>query len=1218
MEDPFVLIWDKLNDASWALLDGLYDRGVPIVEFFDSYRLPPLLFPLAIILLVFLSLYMIDPALVGMPIPPPPPPEQICGDGICAGPEICSTCPADCGECMVPITRSAINTTSVDVIISLGSARQGIKTVSLLASDGSPLRKVAGTRDEFRFNDIPVAVGPVIAKAESGNGKSVSSPAIYLDADPTIITLDLTPDFFRSDLAFGTLSLAIVDNTTGDPLDAHVIVLDPVRTRVFSSEISGSADIELRAGNWYELIVEKQGFQPFFSDRFFVPGMQIIEKRVSMLPAGLEPEAASLSICMKYLGTPGEGGSVSIFSSSGVKVADIPLSSFSNDCHTLPADPGIEVFLSVESPPAGCSATEARTPVAINGPASVTLTLDCETSALLGVIVYGHDDVVLTGQATVTLWASGNRIPGSGPFSSLDSSGDQTELIAVPAGVPITIRATGVPLGYAATDSIITLLPGEERIVSLRLGIAEMLPLPIIADPLLQPTLVASGETITASALDILLDDSPLGQGDISLICETSWGLDIPATYDASASRHWSCSLTAPDDPGQHSVVLRASSTTTTDATELLDLEVLPLGSEPLTIVKISSPSSASLAVLEFEISLDGVPVTDLEGSVDLSLIGVLGPVFISRTSLSPSATPGLGGYFSADVSLPFAGEYKGRAEVSGDVDGQAHYGVLTFPLTITGVATIPSLSGALSRVVVAPGETLDAFASLTLGEEPLPSQTILLELGTETHSLFWVPASGDYRATLTAPLEEGTYPVDLFVAESPSVSHNTEFLYVVDSSLPGAPCPPVALCSDILEARGCKAEYDSGIIEIDELLTCIRNGMTPFGCDFDGLCDSAETCLCPDCNGQSSICPLGQSCRYPLGVCEFCDFNGLCEGGEDASNCPSDCRICDSPGDFNGNGGLDLDDLAELRFIVSRIQSDGKPYLGDFGCADVNSDGFITIEDVACMDGILDPDSGIDLLTDCPDCSKHGEYEICADSVDNNCDGQIDRETWMGVELDDQCDCSAETSCFVKQGFIFGSDFEQSCVSRDWLGEDPDMRQWTVLPDCSSSMRCETFLCGGGEFICTDALSGWAWTPLVHHGAVDINSYDSICLASLASKDYVCCQGILSGSGTNLGSYTISLSQPSPVSWLRLWGDGELGDATIRLDLYLDGDKISESDQKILQDSVGERCPEPDYCYVEFASLAATADEIRVKAASGRFNLKGVEYYIDSPWPPV
>ncbi len=137
--------------------------------------------------------------------------------------------------------------------------------------------------------------------------------------------------------------------------------------------------------------------------------------------------------------------------------------------------------------------------------------------------------------------------------------------------------------------------------------------------------------------------------------------------------------------------------------------------------------------------------------------------------------------------------------------------------------------------------------------------------------------------------------------------------------------------------------------------------------CDFDGICEVGE-----DCNGCPSDCVSGESSGAVCG-------NGVCEAGngEDCTNCALDCN-----GVQNGNpnnrfccgagGGTNPVDCSDARCTGGGVSCTNDPVSGGAFC---------------CGDGFCDAGEG---CGNCGlDCATGAE--VCDDGVDNDCNGDVD-----------------------------------------------------------------------------------------------------------------------------------------------------------------------------------------------------------------------------------
>ncbi len=192
----------------------------------------------------------------------------------------------------------------------------------------------------------------------------------------------------------------------------------------------------------------------------------------------------------------------------------------------------------------------------------------------------------------------------------------------------------------------------------------------------------------------------------------------------------------------------------------------------------------------------------------------------------------------------------------------------------------------------------------------------------------------------------------------------------------------------------------------------------TETACDdgIDNDCDGATDCDDLDCDGSSAC---------------LCDYDGVCETGEDCTNCPNDC-ISGSGGAVCGNGLCEAGDGEDCqtcpadcagittgrpsgRFCCgtsigcgdSRCTSGGyqcttTPQGTAYCCGDGVCEGSEDALNCAidcdsgssyCGDGTCDP--GEDLCSCSEDCGFPPSSEVpndtCADGLDNDCDGAAD-----------------------------------------------------------------------------------------------------------------------------------------------------------------------------------------------------------------------------------
>lgn len=200
--------------------------------------------------------------------------------------------------------------------------------------------------------------------------------------------------------------------------------------------------------------------------------------------------------------------------------------------------------------------------------------------------------------------------------------------------------------------------------------------------------------------------------------------------------------------------------------------------------------------------------------------------------------------------------------------------------------------------------------------------------------------------------------------------------------------------------------------------------------------------------------------------------------------------------GDFNGDNELTVNDTGNLVMILGYIQEYGKSPNGvSIECADVNDDGTITLADYMCLEGTID---GVyKNSSECPFCTPTSEFEICHDGVDNDCDGQTDRETYNNGEFYgssddpvDVCNCSELTPC----GWIYDVDgiegiTEESdtkhCVSISGLNNGE--YRWYSKEESMCNPERENWIlnskCYCDEYICAKTEQMWSWKDPYHFG---------------------------------------------------------------------------------------------------------------------------------------
>jgi hypothetical protein len=248
-------IWESLNEKSWPLLDFIEEKlKLPLATFFDDNGIPPIMFPISILILIIVLLLLLGGGGGGGM------PEAFCGNDICdrGANETFATCPEDCPQPEVSGSTVTVNLNEVpDCSLS----------VELHSSDGPTLRTQTGRQKQFVYPGIDSPSVYVVLK--DSNGKTQDSSPTLVNGD-TSITMTIANKLCKgSTPEIGVLRLTIKDQTTGSNLNGVSVSIAEMQGYQVSNYVvqnrivnNGFRDFQLEPGQ-YAVFAQKSGYQDY-------------------------------------------------------------------------------------------------------------------------------------------------------------------------------------------------------------------------------------------------------------------------------------------------------------------------------------------------------------------------------------------------------------------------------------------------------------------------------------------------------------------------------------------------------------------------------------------------------------------------------------------------------------------------------------------------------------------------------------------------------------------------------------------------------------------------------------------------------------------------------------------------------------------------------------------------------------------------------------------
>jgi len=499
---------DKLTDMSWDILDR-----IGLGETFDKYNIPPLVFPIAIILVILLLAWMLMAGPGG--------PAAECGDFACVPGEDCQSCPQDCvcpsGSACDPSDPQAddmgcvagAEPGGITVVVQLGgpTVTQEV-TVQLYDSNDNLIQSQSGKKSTFQFHGIEPKVLKAVADCPSG-AKSDSRPRVISESNP-MIALTLPDECFDGVIrdqcqvdsecgigyecqnqrcvividVYGSVEVEVLDAATFDPLDDATVTL--LRSFDDQSEKSlltagGLVTMNVPADRYYYVNAFADGYtaysgraEPFYLGSGVTKDISIeLDSLVPPVAPGDPVPTGEVTVCVEDDdGDPLEDGEVTIYDAAQ-DLAEIDEDDLGDDgCVTFTGiTEGSLVRAALTDAPPGCIevAADASDEVTISGNETETIELEtiCGGTAFVKVKVKDVTGASVTDDTTVTIEVedTGDII---GPLE-YDTAGF-TEEAEIPAGMDIKARAavSSALLGYVDSESAsMSYTPGEHGVIEI-------------------------------------------------------------------------------------------------------------------------------------------------------------------------------------------------------------------------------------------------------------------------------------------------------------------------------------------------------------------------------------------------------------------------------------------------------------------------------------------------------------------------------------------------------------------------------------------------------------------------------------------------------------------------------------------------------------------------------------------------------------------------------
>jgi hypothetical protein len=1101
-------IWESLNDKCWPLLEAIRLDGA-----FDKYNLPPILFPLAIILLVIvLILVFSGPGA-------PDEPEPFCGDGMCNEGEDSLTCPEDCGTQQVS-TRT--------VTVRLDRTPECEVEISLLDVNGGLLNKQKTRSASASFPGIDVDSVSVSVKGPYQDLPQ-TTPARQLEDGNNEISLSLSATACEAPSAnVGTLQLTVTEVLTGKTLNGVSISVAEIQNgRILNFQrqnvlVNGQQDFSLPIDKSYAVYAKKEGYQEYDgSNDPFTISNRPYSKTIQLTP--LEAERGDLEVCVRAGEQPLTEGMVTVRGISDtdfilygdLSQVEASMETTGAGCYVFTEIPSGKVLTaSMQSPPSGC-VPQASPSATISSARRelIFLDLDCEPEGMgtlrVRVLINGTS---VTQDTTITLWQSdGTFIPGRGLANSLAMGSEgYTEEVSVPANTSLYVWVRGLPMGYMdykSEDFIV--LDGQRRSIDIIPEYTE----PDTSTPstnfsfsgVTHPSILESDQSFELTISEITFEETRLGaNSDVKVYVA---GEECDLNY----VDRWTANCWAPSDVGQYEITITAKHAGNTGSySSEFEVRQYAPGAGFITITPIFSTHGKPPLELYYEIEFNGSPATHLTNQ-SASLTYLNSPGAYAGEAGELSLVSGYD-YWSLTADVPYKGDYKINLNVEVFSNGVFYEASYAAGFTATEHSSKLRADVHLSNRVLTPSQVFTTDIILTFDGRVLPNLEIVEAFYDSVfHMVPWQQARRLYSLSSLAPPYEICTTNIKFLINGLKIAEEESIHVINTAGTTSISCPldRGASCNSIEDVRRCIQSHTDRTSYYPEaqLMACVSSGcgltVNP-SCPSENRGDIEPDCIIDEVDIYSAEAWLtairSQSDRNLLAPCLDMDNNGVVNdadleclrklksgawyGDTDGMNdgngtcqrpmkggfCFDISTSSPLPGDMVYDGMIDQNDVEVMEKIITATSSGVTPHEDILAIADFNQDGRVDSSDLACLRHFMAVDfsTGQVLQTSATiptSCMNIFNLECRGVRGDINGDSNIDEMDLVVVSLMAKGILPVIPSisyCADVNGDGLIDEKDIMCIESFLRG---DREAWMICLDCEANTPLEAY----GEEVCND-----------------------------------------------------------------------------------------------------------------------------------------------------